>query len=192
MTKKALLVISAAAVVVAGLFLSLVLVPRIVPDPHARSVAPQGGKAHWAKHYSSLGEMIADVDAIVLARHLDAQPGRVEDADTDPLPFTNNRFQTIRAIKGDVGKTFVVEQTGGTIAGAVYSIDDGGAYAPGDRYVLFLNKQPDTGYYYLINPQGRFHNEGGRLKAAARDRVAAQLHGKSEDEALATLDRASH
>ena len=188
--KKTLVVIASAGAVAGGLLLSMLVVPHLVQDPHAKSAVPRSGKAHWADHYNSLEQMMADVDAIVLARHVAGMPGRVEDSPEDPLPFTNNRFLTIRAVKGNVGSSFIVEQTGGDLAGVEYSIDDGGPYAPGDHYLLFLKRQPDTGYFYLVNPQGRFHNEGGRLKAVVRDAVTARLHGKAEEEALGVLARA--
>ena len=187
MTKKALLVFGCAAVGVAGLLLSMVVVPRVVPDRHAQVVAPVSAKAHWAEHFNSLRQMRASADVIVLARHIAAQPGRVEDAPADPLPFTNNWFETVQAIKGHPGASLVVEQTGGALEGVEYSIDDGGPYAAGGRYLLFLKKQPDTSYYYLINAQGRFYNEGGKLKAVVRDAATSRLHGKPEAEALAAL-----
>ena len=57
---------------------------------------------------------------------------------------------------------------------AVYIDGDGGPYVPGQKVLLFLNKQSDTEYFYLVNPQGRFSLNGGRLLAVANDDPVAQ------------------
>ena len=188
--RNPVIALSIAAALLAVL-LSVVVAPRLLPDSAGRGTFAAHG--HWEVSYKNLGQMIADADAIVVATHLYSQPGRVEDAETgDPLPFTNQYFRAEQVGKSRKGMAnhFVVEQTGGEIpGGGILTIDDGGPYQPGSRYLLFLKQQPDGSYYYLPNPQGRFLNEGGKLKAVVKDQATALVHGQTEEEALGRVRR---
>ncbi len=190
MRKNIVFAFAATAALVAGLALVWVAVPGLLPRLPAGDGTQPTLRAHWADDYRNLREMVGGVDVVVVATNVLSQPGRVEDADTgNPLPFTNQFFRSEQVLKGQVGGNFVVEQTGGSVGGAVLSIDDGGPYSPGSRYLLFLNKQPDTDMYYLVNPQGRFLNEGGQMRAAQRGAASNTLHGRTEADAIALVGR---
>lgn len=64
---------------------------------------------------------------------------------------------------------------GGADGQRVLFDSDGGAYVEGQRYLLFLKKQPDTEIFYLVNDEGRYAvDEHERLVPAARDGKVAQ------------------
>lgn len=150
---------------------------------------PSVVRAHWAKTFTGLDEMAQGVDLVVVGTVRGAVAGRValSDGGEDGVPYSNVTLVVNRVLKGTAQDRFIVlEQTGGvTPDGSVLSIDDGGPYEPGERYVLFLNKQAHSALYYLVNPQGRFQVKGGRMFAAAPgDRVAAALHRRAEQDGI--------
>lgn len=163
-----------------------------------RWIIPPGvaAKAHWAAHYKSLKKMVRRMDLVVSGTVLDTRPGRVaySDGEDDSVVYTNVLFRVERELKGKASEAVItVEQTGGELPdGSVMSIDDGGPYEPGEQYLLFLKKQPDSDRYYLVNPQGRFHVKRGRLHSVKPDDpVARRLHRRSQDDSEQMLRRYS-
>jgi hypothetical protein len=146
-------------------------------------------RVQWAEVYSSPGGLVAGADLIVVARHLTAQPGRV----VGTTPFTYNGFQIERTIKGaHEGDDLVVEQTGGRMAdGMTLTIDDGGAFAPGRSYLLFLKAQGENGVYYQINHQARYEiGADGLLHGVdPTDRVVAAFNGQEAHGAIEGIER---
>lgn len=143
--------------------------------------------ASWVDTYERPGAMIRDVDAIVVARFVGATPGRVATGSAgEKLPFELAKFAVQRSLKGASTATVTVERVGGVADGQrVLFESDGGAYTVGQRYVLFLKRQPGTGYYYLVNDQGRYTvTPRGLAPAAHHGGVADALSGAS----LARLD----
>jgi hypothetical protein len=154
---------------------------------------PAGGgrtAASWKEHFRGIGEMVKASDAVVLARADSVAPGRVAYSSDgeDSLAFEVVNFTVVRGMKGArTGETVSVERVSGTQGGDVaYFNFDGGSFEPGGTYLLFLKQQEDGGpYYYQINDQGRFHEEGGRLVAASPDDpVAAQFRGRPVSEGV--------
>jgi hypothetical protein len=185
--KRKRFVIGASVAVAAGVIAALLVAPMITS--HVRK--PPGMQAHWADHYVSLRDMVRDVDAIVFASVLGSRPGRVvsTSAGTAVLPFTLVDLRVERAIRGQVTGLITLEQTGGHDGTrAIYIDGDGGPYDRGEQVLLFLKRQPDTGYYYLVNPQGRFAVEKGRLLAASPDdHVAQRLDTRGVGEAIGLI-----
>ncbi|MCA1620503.1 MAG: hypothetical protein LC795_14580 [Acidobacteria bacterium] len=149
--------------------------------------------AHWKEHFQGLGQMVAASDAVVLARADSVAPGRVafSSNNEDSLAFEVVNFTVVRGMKGErTGGTVSVERVSSSQDGTVaYFNFDGGDFEVGGTYLLFLKRQEDGGpYYYQVNDQGRFHEEGGRLVAASPgDPVAGALHGRSTADALKML-----
>ena len=173
--------------VMAGVLAAAIVAPHL----YIERSDPGAMHASWADHYSSLGQMVNDVDAVVLATVIGTQPGReVLTASQQPLPFTLVSLKADEIIRGyefiAEGQTITLEQTGGEINGqALYFNDDGGFYTPGGKELLFLKRQEDTGYYYLVNPQGRFKVKDDQLLAVAPDdHTAQQLDLRSVDHGL--------
>lgn len=180
-------VIGTLVAVAAGMVAALLVAPEIT----SRIRKPPGMRAQWVDHYVSFREMVRDVDAIVLASVLGSRPGRIipTSGGTAVLPFTLVDLRVEQAIRGPVTGLITLEQTGGHVGTrAIYIDGDGGPYEWGEQALLFLKKQPETGYYYLVNPQGRFAVEEGRLRAASPDDPLAQrLDTRSVAEAIALI-----
>ena len=179
--------IGASVAVAAGIVAALLVAPTITS--HVRK--PPGMQAKWADHYVSLRQMVRDVDAIVLADVLGSRPGRVisTSAGTAVLPFTLVDLRVERAIRGHFSGLITLEQTGGHDGTRAMYIDgDGGPYVRGQQVLLFLKRQPDTGYFYLVNPQGRFSVEKGSLLAVSPDdHVAQRLDTRGIAEAIGLI-----
>jgi hypothetical protein len=180
-------IIGASVAVAAGVVAALLVAPKIVS--HVRK--PPAMQAHWVDEYVSLRQMVRDVDAIVLASVLGSRPGRVipTSAGRAVLPFTLVDLRVERAIRGQLTGLITLEQTGGHDGTRALYIDgDGGPYDRGQQVLLFLKRQPDTGYFYLVNPQGRFTVEKGRLLAVSPDdHVAQRLDTKGVAEAIGLI-----
>lgn len=160
---------------------------------HSQPRGQANVSAHWKEHFSGLGQMVAASDAVVLARADSVAPGRVAYSSNgeDSLAFEVVNFTVTRGMKGErTGGTVSVERVSSAQDGTIaYFNFDGGDFEVGGTYLLFLKKQEDGGpYYYQVNDQGRFHEEGGRLVAASPDDpVAGALHGRSTADALRML-----
>ncbi|MBI3650409.1 MAG: hypothetical protein HY231_05110 [Acidobacteria bacterium] len=141
-------------------------------------------QAQWKDVYRTPGGLVAGADLIVIADHLAAEPGRVVGEGEDATLFTNNTFAIESILKGVHEEvTLMLEQTGGVTAnGQVFNINDGGAYEPGGRYLLFLKSKGD-GSYYLISHQARYRIEDGEVLEGVdpTDRVVARLHKQPLD-----------
>lgn len=139
----------------------------------------------WKDVYTEPGEQIRGVDGIVVARLVGKSPGRVavSDGATDAVPFELNHFEVEQGFKGvRAGQTITVERVGGEIDGQRVFLDaDGGEYTEGERYLLFVNRQPESSFYYLVNDEGRYAvNAEGQLRpVTSGGEVAAQLAGMS-------------
>ena len=146
----------------------------------------------WAHNYATFDEMVADADAVVLATVVDRRPGRtvVTSRGAGVLPFTLVDLWVEGVIRGSAPPVTTVEQTGGGVGDVAFYLDhDGGAYHAGERVVLFLKAQPDTGYYYLSHPKGRFRVVDNVLHAVRRDDpVARVLDGVNVVDAVRAIE----
>jgi hypothetical protein len=148
-----------------ALALGLALGPSLRPAP-ANDIAT---RASWKDVFESPAALAQGVDAVVLVTAEGTEPGRtaVGDLGTSPVSFVLNHFRVDEAFKGDVtlGSMITVEQTAEVHAdGSRVGIDsDGGPYTAGRQYLLYLQKQPGTDYWYVVSYQGRYNVEAGRL-----------------------------
>lgn len=177
------------AVIAVGLLAGAVVADRIIHRP------VQYAQAAWAEHFQSPVGLARGVDTIVLAQVLDVAPSRVATSDKGegPLPFQTIELEVLHGLKGAAaGDRLLVERAGGTLKGHSVEITaDGGAFVPGDVYMLFLKKQSDGPYHYQVNAQGRYHLEGKHFIAAdPDDAVATSLHGATMEEGLAKVQAA--
>ena len=169
----------------AGLAAATVVAPRMLGNP---TVTPS--TAMWVDHFDTVAELRSGVDTVIVATVLGTRAGRVvEGPGLTPLAFTLADLRVDRNVAGEPLTGLTVEQTGGRPGDTtLYVNGDGGPYLPGVQYLLFLNRQPDTDFFYLVNPQGRFAVQGGRLRAVAHDDpVAARLDGLTVDLAVRTI-----
>lgn len=140
----------------------------------------------WKDVYRDPVDAVQDVDVIVHARLAGTSPGRVAYSSdpSDYVPFELNHFIVEETLKGELpsGQSLVVERAGGVVNGMKMVVDaDGGDFETGNDYVLFLKAQPDTGYYYQVNDEGRYHvdSHGTLHRAAGNGAVTAAIEGKS-------------
>lgn len=147
-------------------------------------------KMAWKDVFDDLSGMTRQVDAVVLARATGVQEGRVavSESGEDSVAFELVEFETLRPIKHlRPGETFLLERATETeVDGKSLFLDgDGGPFEVGARYLLFLQEQPGTGYYFQVNDQGRFRVSAGRLHPVVPDDPVAQtLDGRSVADAL--------
>ncbi|MFN2453158.1 MAG: hypothetical protein ABR577_02955 [Pyrinomonadaceae bacterium] len=153
--------------------------------------------AAWKEKYKSADELVNRVDAIVLAKAVGAQPGRIAYSENgeDALPFEVVRFEVVNGLKGArAGEQVSVERAGGTdSSGQAVNVDiDGGDFEIGNTYLLFLKHQEDGPYYYQVNDQGRYQVAGRRLLAVdPGEEVSAIFHGKLVQEGLEIVKQKS-
>jgi hypothetical protein len=138
----------------------------------------------WKDTYAAPGPMVRGVDAVVMARFVGTSPGRVAFSDNpeDAVPFELNHFVVEQGMKGvRSGAAITVERVGGVANGESIVLDaDGGPYVAGEQYVLFLNKQPESNFYYVVNDQARFSvDREQRLVPVSDGAVATALRGSS-------------
>jgi len=179
------IVILAALVACAGISYSA---DRETPSPNDKMQFV--GEVQWLYNFQDLPSMVQTAEAIVVADWVDASLGRTFLLpDGTALPFTLNRFAVRRVLKGALaeGAQITLEQTGGRTSELVASIDDGGPYTSG-QYLLFLSQQPDTGFYVILHPQGRYKILRNRLLAVDREQpVSAQLNDRNLRDVLAQI-----
>ena len=152
--------------------------------------------AAWKDTYQTVGDLVRDVDVIAVADAVRSTSGRMaySDGGEDSLPFEVVEFDVSEAVKGTTdGGRLEVERVGGLDAEgvSVYFDSDGGAFEPGGRYLLFLKKQEEGGYYYQVNDQGRYRVVVGRLRTALDPAavIAQAFHGRPLEEGLALIRR---
>ncbi|HVG06561.1 MAG TPA: hypothetical protein VNM67_02580 [Thermoanaerobaculia bacterium] len=135
-------------------------------------------EAVWKEVFRTPSEMVRNVDSVVLARMIEARPGRVVRSAGDALPFEVVKLEVLRGFKGAAaGDRVLLERA---------RLDfDGGAFEPGATYLLFLRQQEGGPYFYQVNHQGRFLVVDGRLWASAHeDAVAGFFEGRPVGQAL--------
>lgn len=177
-------------ILVGALALGLAVDPRFAPASPSDVIT----RAVWKDIFDTPAALAQGVDAIALVTAESTEPGRLAEGDNDsgPTAFVLNHFTVNEAVKGDLaaGERITVEQTAETHAdGSVVGIDsDGGAYTPGQQYLLFLQRQPGTEYWYVVSYQGRYNIDGGRLVGVhAHDAVVTALQFTPLSEALTTV-----
>lgn len=176
--KRTTFAVATLAVVAIAVASSLAMVQVFHDENH-------GTRFHtsWKDVYAEPSMMIRDVDGLVAARHIGTSPGRVAFSDNpeDAVPFELNHFIVERGFKGfSAGDTFTVERVGGALHGETIVLDaDGGAYVPGETYVLFVKRQPESDYFYLVNDEGRYSVDARErlVPVSAGGGVSSQLAG---------------
>ncbi|MFN2393453.1 MAG: hypothetical protein ABR566_15995, partial [Pyrinomonadaceae bacterium] len=152
--------------------------------------------AAWKEVFSSPDQMIAGVNAIVLAEAVSVVPSRVARSENseDELPFELVTFRVSNPVKGAKGDGLIyVERAGGLDSkGLETQIDfDGGNFEIGKSYLLFLKQQEEGPYFYQVNDQGRYDVVGDKLKAVGNDetdKVKDSFKNKTVGEGLLMVE----
>ena len=176
--KKSTFAVSALAVIILAAASSVAMVQFDHGDHNLTHTA-------WKDVYVEPEAMVRGVDAVVVARHIGTSPGRValSSDPSDAVPFELNHFIVERGFKGlQAGDSFTLERVGGVLNGDTILLDaDGGPYVPGQEYALFVNRQPESEFYYLVNDEGRYAIDAER-------RLVPVRHDGAVSQRLAGLD----
>jgi hypothetical protein len=149
------------------------------------SGAQSGGRSNTAWLYTTdnAGELARYADAVVVARLAVTYPGRVAFSSNgeSSLAFELNDFLVVDAIKGKLGATITVERVSSIQNREPLLFDhDGGPYQLGQNVLLFLKKQKDSPFFYVVNDEARYTiGRGGRLHSRVERPLAASLEGKT-------------
>lgn len=179
----------AAVVVVAAAVVTGMLLAPLTHDHDSFHMA-------WKDTFETPRAMIRNVDAIVVARMIGTSPGRVafSTSPEDAVPFELNHFQVERSFVDGIssGAALTVERIGGAVDDERIVLDaDGGAYIPGESYVLFLNRQEESDFFYLVNDEGRYGVTPDERLVTDRDgAVAMALNGETLGGLASLVDRA--
>lgn len=128
-------------------------------SPNGRVTATQYSDASWAVHYSSLPELVAHTDLVVLGVAGKSQsyvhPDGYEMSNVD---VTVGKILYSRAgeILPAIGSNVIVAQTGGVSNGVLSEIRDDPIFGNGERVLLFLTHLEDARYKVTGGPSGRF------------------------------------
>ncbi len=181
--KKTTLIVSTLLVAGIGLGSSILLRGQPgQPSPKTRGA--------WVYKTDDPSKMARDVETIVVATFIGSHPGRVVPSSTgeSSLSFELNDFTVEDVVKGAIGRgPMTIERVAVSSSpdGPIAIDYDGGPYVPGTRYLLFVNQQPESSFYYLVNDEGRYAVSDQRTLIASGDgAVAAALDGKSLSDAL--------
>lgn len=128
---------------------------NIYPEPHSSQILSQ---ADWSKYYTSVGEVIADSDAIVFGEvtvsevtstSLPSAPGHISN-----YRHTDHTFRIDAVYKGKVdASSIVIEQSGDTGS----YIADSPQLPLGKQIILCLYEYAPGQYNIVGGPQGRYH-----------------------------------
>ena len=173
-----------------ALALGLAVGPHLAPTAAGDLVT----RASWKDIFDTPAALAKGVDAIALVTAGSTEPSRsvAGDYDSSPVSFVLNHFIVNEALKGGLtpGAQITVEQTAERHGdGALVGIDsDGGPYVGGQQYLVYLQRQAGTGYWYVVSFQGRYNIEAGRLVGVhAHDPVVQAIQFQTVAQALAAV-----
>ena len=150
------------------------------------------GATLWVHTYSTIGDMVTGVDAVVAATATGSTAGREVISSRGEV---RSRFELVAFQVDEVLK--VAESHAGELASRQITVErfasqtagstsrepdiDGGSFVPGQRYVLFLKKQKTAPFkFYQVNNEGRFSlSQTDQLVTIEGGRVSISTNGKS-------------
>jgi hypothetical protein len=128
--------------------------------------------ASWAEYYHSLSTLKAHSELAVEG----TITGVKSVSSAHGIPFTDFEFTVSSTLfdpghRVTIGKAVVIHQTGGTMNGRQFQVDDDPVFHVGEHLVLFL-REPQPGLYMVVGgPTGRFEVGNGALTPAVKDGV---------------------
>lgn len=136
--------------------------------------------------FTSLEQMLATSDVVIAGTVLDVEPGRVVGSEADPVQLLQLTINVDEILYGDLptgsAQTILVEESAGSLEGAQETVGIYGSKA-GDNGFYFLGWKDGTSYYYLVNSEGRFLIESGRVVASNQlDAWALELEQLTPDQ----------
>lgn len=151
--------------------------------------------ATWKDVFDTPEQLAEAVDAVVVVRSTGMRLGRIARGDVDgaPAQFLVHSFSVLAVTKGDfrVGDHLLVEALSpGPATPGLRQVAAAPGYRPGSEYLIFVNRQPDSLFYYVVGDQGAFEVADGRLRSVdwdGADPLATALEGRPLDRVLSDL-----
>jgi hypothetical protein len=171
-------------------------VERVRSSEQSCETSKPKSAAFWKEVYSTPDQLVAGVDAIVLAEAVSVTPSRVAYSENskDEMPFELVTFRVSNPVKGVRSEELVyVERAGGFDSeGQAVNLEfDGGNFEIGRSYLLFLKRQEQGPYFYQVNDQGRYDVVGDELRPVGGDEADAVkdfFKNKTVGEGLRTVE----
>lgn len=157
----------------------------VEPPQNNRLHPARGRTAHavWVYRTTDLSKMVRDVHLVVIGAPINTEVGRTVWSSNGESSLT---FEIV-----DIG---IQERLKGSFRQSVVRLErvamdplqphvlldpDGGPYELQQRYLLFLNKQPESSLYYLVNDDARFAiGPDERLHAVGDAPIAKAWNGR--------------
>jgi hypothetical protein len=138
--------------------------------------AVQELNASWAESYTSVGQMSAHADAVVVG----SVAKQLQTTVKDGIAYTDFYFHVDSWIKGTAQQADVqIHQTGGVADGVPQEVSGDPLLQVGQHSVLYLRQYEAGKYYIMGGPTGRFLVQDGKVSALpegiARDGLPASV-----------------
>lgn len=157
------------------------------PDSSSKSV----DLAASGPQYSTVDQLVAASDLIVLGRIDRVEQGRVFTDSADPAAGIRTQLAGLaveQVLKGPPTSSVTLEEEAALLDGTPITVDGAAPSTAGQRGVYFLIADDgDTAYYALIGTQGRYLIQGDSLVTAARDPLSTSLASSGLSGLLALL-----
>ena len=141
--------------------------------------------------YSTVEELVAASDLIVLGRVERVDEGRVFTDPADPTAGIRTQLAELavdQVLEGPPTRSVVVEEEATLLDGTPITVNGASPSTAGQRGVYFLiTGSAETAYHALIGPQGRYLIDGDSLVTAAQDPLSTSLAARGLDGLLALL-----
>lgn len=159
---------------------------------HEHGPAHLSQAADFVFETDDLARLVEHAEVIVVARSLTSLPGRTAYSSNreSGIHFELAEFDIEQAIKGaNRLRRIVVERAHSHVDFPDARMDlDGGPYESNSRYLLFLKKQPESTFFYLVNTDARYEiDPEQRLRGIGEGQIARMLHAKALSEVTASL-----
>lgn len=133
-----------------------------------------------APSFSSVGELVAASDQVVLAEIVGEAPGRTLSTPGDPDAGVRTRLLELRVVAVLVGQereTIVLEEEAALLDGTPVVVDGVRPAEVGERGVFFLvaGGSEAAPHHALVGPQGRFLVVGDALESAGDDPLSRSI-----------------
>lgn len=171
--KSELVVILAAAILVSVSGCTVGAPENTSAEPTGKVLSPS-----WAEAYSSVKEMTAHADAVVVGKVTNALGTTVKDG----IPYTDFTYEVQTSVKGKhlASSEIQIHQTGGSVDGMIEVVDGDPLLVVGQKSLLYLRQYEEGKYFIIGGPTGRMlvdkENKVSPMpEGAARDGLPAQL-----------------
>jgi hypothetical protein len=161
------------------------------PDSSSTSTSKPVDVAAHGPQYSTVDELVAASDTIVLGSVERVSDGRVFTDPADPNAGIRTQLAELsveQVLKGPVAHALVLEEEARLLDGTPITVDGTAPSTAGERGVYFLiaDKQGSSNYA-LVGPQGRYLVEGDALLTSAHDSLSASLAARGFKGLIALL-----